>query len=267
MSTDDAVPPSAPVDPAEEREYARPPGVEDSFALREPEPIYSPPPPTVSPEEHAEFRRPANTNAEFAPLPGERIPPAHRIVAPPVSPALTRDYGRPAGAGAFDPEPGSRINPHGREPESPWWKPDARRDPWRDPHSPFWLGRPAVFAGGRPSQLPPDEDAEQGDEIPPEDELAPEPVRAVRGGPFGLSALVLALVIALVAGALGGGAGYWFATRAHSALHNRDLKLAETGTPANRPPGSVADIVQRVSPAVVSIEERTDQIDGVGAGV
>src|SRR5215470_2498866 len=243
MSTEDAVPPSAPADPAAEREYARPPGVEDSFAPHEQEPIYSPPPPTVSPEEHAEFSRPADTDAEFAPLPGERIPPAHRIVAPPVSPALTREYGRPAGAGAFDPEPGSRINPHGREPESPWWKPDARRDPWRDPHSPFWLGRPAVFTGGRPSQLPPDEDAEQGDEIAPEEELAPEPVRAVRGGPFGLSALVLALVIALVAGTLGGGAGYWFATKAHSALPTGDLKLAKTGTPANRPPGSGAGIV------------------------
>jgi serine protease Do len=267
MSADDAVPPSVPADPAAEREYARPPGVEESFAPHEPEPIYSPPPPTVSPEEHAEFRRPAGTDAEFAPLPGERIPPAHRVVAPPVSPALTRDYGRPAGSGAFDPEPGSRINPRGREPESPWWKPDARRDPWRDPRSPFWLGRPAVFAGGRPSQLPPEEDAEQGEELPLEEELAPEPVKAVRTGPFGLSALVLALVVALVAGALGGGAGYWFATRAHSALHNGDLKLARTGTPANRPPGSVADIVQRVSPTVVSIEERTDQVDGVGAGV
>ncbi len=265
MTSDD---PGEPSDATAEREYARPPGLDDSFAPRDPEPLYSPPPPTVSPEERAEFGRPTGTDAEFAPLPGERIAPAHRVVAPPVSPGLSREYGRPAGAEAFDPEPGSRISPRGREPESPWWKADARRDPWRDPRSPFWLGRPAVFAGGRPSQLPPDEDAEQADEIaPPEDEAAPELVKAVRGGRFGLSALLLALVVALVAGALGGGAGYWFATRAHNALHNGDLKLAKTDTPANRPPGSIADIVQRVSPAVASIEEHTDDLDGVGAGV
>jgi S1-C subfamily serine protease len=75
------------------------------------------------------------------------------------------------------------------------------------------------------------------------------------------------LVVALVAGALGGGAGYWFATRAHGALHNSDIKIAKTDTPANRPPGSVAEISQRVSPAVVSIQEHTADLDAVGAGV
>jgi S1-C subfamily serine protease len=266
MTSDD---PGLPSDPTAEREYARPPGVEDSFAPREPEPPYSPPPPTVSPQERAAFGRPAGTDAQFAPRPGERIAPAHRIAAPPVPPGLVREYGRPAGADAFDPEPGTRIYPSGREPESPWWKADARRDPWRDPRSPFWLGRPAVFAGGRPSQLVPDEDSEQDDGVAvvPDEEAAPEAATAVRGGRFGLSALALALIVALVAGALGGGTGYWFATRAHGALHNGDLKLAKTGTPANRAPGSVADIVKRVSPAVVSVQEHTDDVDGIGAGV
>ena len=265
MTTDD---PGLPSDPAADGDYARPSGVDDSFAPRDPEPPYSPPPPTVSPEERAEFGRPAGNDAEFAPLPGERIDPAHRVVVPPVPPGLTREYGRPDGAEEFDPQPGTRIVPGGREPESPWWKADARRDPWRDPRSPFWLGRPAVFAAGRPSQVLPDEDAEQADEVvPPEEEAAPEPAKAVRGGRFGLSVLPLALIVALVAGALGGGAGYWFATRAHSALHNSDLKLAKTGTPANRPPGSIADIVQRVSPAVVSIQEHTNELDGFGSGV
>lgn len=266
MSDDE---PGLPSDPAAERDYARPPGVDESFAPRDPEPLYTPPPPTVSPQERAEFGRPAGSNAEFAPQPGERIMPSHRVPAPPVSPGLTRDYGRPAGAEAFDPEPGSRIAPRGREPESPWWKPDARRDPWRDPRSPFWLGRPAVFAGGRPSQLAPEQDAEQGEDVAPieEEEEELEPVAAVRGGRFGLSALVIALAVALVAGALGGGAGYWLATRAHNALHNGDIKLAKTGTPANRPPGSIADLVNRVSPAVVSLQFRTSQEVASGSGV
>jgi S1-C subfamily serine protease len=266
MTNDDR---GVPSDSVPEDEYARPPGVEDSFAAHEPELPYSPPPPTVSPEERAEFDRPAGSGAAFAPLPGERIAPSHRIAAPPVSPSLSREYGRPLGADAFDPEPGTRIPPRGREPESPWWKPDARRDPWRDPRSPFWLGRPAVFAGGRPSQLPPEEDAEQDDELPPPgpEDVAPEPARAARGGRLGLNALVLALIVAVVAGVLGGGAGYWFATRAHDALHNSDVKLAKTGTPANRPPGSVADIVRRASPAVVSIEAQSDTTDSFGSGV
>jgi serine protease Do len=265
MTSDD---PGQPSDPTADQEYARPPGVDDSFAPHDSEALYSPPPPTVSPEERAEFGRPAGTDAEFAPLPGERIPPAHRVASPPVSAGLAREYGRPRGADAFDPEPGSRIDPRGREPESPWWKPDARRDPWRDPRSPFWLGRPAVFAGGRPAQLTPDEDAEQEDEVPApgEEETAAAPVKVVRGR-FGLSALLLALVVALVAGALGGGAGYWIANRAHGALHNGDVKLAKTGTPANRPPGSIADLVKRVAPAVVSIDIHTGQEDGAGAGV
>jgi S1-C subfamily serine protease len=265
MTSDDR---GVPSDPVPEGEYARPPGVQDSFAPHESESPYSPPPPMVSPEERVEFGRPAGIGAAFAPLPGERIAPTHRIAAPPVSPSLSREYGPPPGADAFDPEPGTRISPRGREPESPWWKPDARRDPWRDPRSPFWLGRPAVFAGGRPAQLPPEEDAEQDEDLPaPANEEAAEPARAVRGGRLGLSALVLALIVAVVAGVLGGGAGYWFATRAHDALHDSDVKLAKTGTPANRPPGSVADIVRRVSPAVVSIEAQSDTSDSFGSGV
>jgi serine protease Do len=267
MTSDD---PGQPSDATADQDYARPPGVDDSFAPRESEPLYSPPPPTVSPEERAEYGRPAGTDAEFAPLPGERIPPAHRVASPPVSAGLSREYGRPRGADAFDPEPGSRIAPRGREPESPWWKPDARRDPWRDPRSPFWLGRPAVFAGGRPAQLPPDEDAEREDEpevlLEEEEELAGAPAKVVRGR-FGLSALMLALIVALVAGALGGGAGYWIANRAHGALHNGDVKLAKTGTPANRPPGSDAYLVKRVSPAIVTIDIHTQQEDGTGAGI
>jgi S1-C subfamily serine protease len=265
MSDDDA---GLPSESAAERDYARPPGVEDSFAPRDAEPLYTPPPPTVSPEERAEFGRPAGSEAEFAPLPGERIPPAHRTIAPPVAPGLTREYGRPAGAEGFDPEPGTRIYPAGREPESPWWKADARRDPWRDPHSPFWLGRPAVFAGGRPAQVAPEQDDEQDDDVAPvEAEAAPESAKVVRGGRFGLSALLLALVVALIAGTLGGGAGYWFATRAHSALHNTDLKLAKTGTPANRPPGSIADIAKRVGPSVVLIQIQNNEVQGIGSGV
>lgn len=270
MTSDD---PGLPSDPTADREYARPPGVNDSFAPRDAgdsAPLYTPPPPTVSPEERAEFGRPAGQDGPFAPLPGERIPPAHRVAVPPVPAGMSREYSRPPGAEGFDPEPGTRLYPTGRPPESPWWKPDARRDPWRDPRSPFWLGRPAVFTGGRPAQVAPEEDSEQDEELPAaaEPEVpAEDPAKVVRGGRFGLSALVLALIVALVAGALGGGAGYWFSVQGHKALHNGDVKLAKTSNTPDRPPGSVADLAKRLTPTVVLIQGRNSQEVGIGSGV
>ncbi len=248
--------------------FARPEGVDDSFAPRPEPPAYSPPPPTVSPEERAVFGRPPGA-AEFAPLPGERIPPRHQ--APDVvPPSYAAAYAPPPGADSgFDPAPGSRIAPGARRPEYPWWKQDAASDPWRDPSSPFWLGSGAVFTGGRPSQLDPSDDTEvsEGDEpVVPQEEPTPD-VAPVRGGRFGIRALLLALVVALVAGLLGGGVGYLLTKRTDGLLTKGDVTLGRTGTPANRPPGSVADIAARVGPSVVSIAVTTANEYAVGSGV
>jgi S1-C subfamily serine protease len=258
--------------PIAEDEFSRPDGIFGSFAPPPPEPAYTAPPPTVSPEERATFSRPPG-GAEFAPLPGERMPPRRGVDAPPVPPGAGATFGRTvSGADGFDPAPGTRIAPAGKRTESPWWKADAIRDPWRDPGSPSWLGRPAVLASGQLAQLDPLEDIEfdEEDYSPPvEDEAAPEEKksRRVRVGRFGLSGFALALVVALVAGALGGGIGYFLSERAHNFLHNKDVSLAKTDTPANRPKGSVAEIVQRVGPAVVSIDVRTSDVQGTGSGV
>lgn len=168
----------------------------------------------------------------------------------------------------FDPAPGTRIGPSGRPAESPWWKDDARRDPWRDPNSPYWLGRGAIFAGERPAQLAPEEDDESTGELaddPPADETAK--AAPARRGRLGLSALSLMLLIALVAGALGGGIGYWLTSRSNNLLHRNDVTLGKAGQPANRPPGSVADIAKRVGPAVVSIAVTTPTQFALGSGV
>jgi S1-C subfamily serine protease len=245
--------------------YARPAGLDGPFARRDPEPSYSPPPPTASPEERAVYGRPS-AGTEYAPLPGERIPPRPTEV-PPVPLALADAFGvTPGASGGFDPAPGTRIAPQGRRPESPWWKQDAHRDPWRDPNSPFWLGRGAVFADGRPAQLGPAEDAEQ-DGTEESEEPPQPPASAGKRARFGLSALVLTLLVALVAGLLGGGAGYWLASRANNLLHRNDVALAKTGRPANRPAGSVADIAKRVGPAVVSISVTSANQYAVGSGV
>jgi S1-C subfamily serine protease len=250
-------------------DYLRPPGVSDSFAPRAAEPDYRPPPPTVSPEERAVYGRPAGSPQQFAPQAGERIFPTHRLASPPVDERTARSFGRTPAAGSdgFDAPFGSRLWPTLHQAQSPWWKPDAGRDPWRDPASPFWLGRPAVFTDEGLQQLSPDSDSEYSDEeiAEPEPKKAKEP-RAGGRGRFGLSALLLTLITALLAGAIGGGAGWWLAERSHRVLTNGDVSLGTAGTPANRPPGSVSDIAKRVSPAVVSIDVHGSGVNGTGSG-
>jgi S1-C subfamily serine protease len=253
--------------------FARPDGVGGSFDSQgRPEPApYSPPPPTVSPEDRAAFGRPDGARS-FAPAPGERIAPAP-LYKPAVPAVLADAYEPTPGArDGFDAAPGTRISP-AKNAESPWWKADAQRDPWRDPGAPFWLGRPAVMASGQLAQLDPfadtehTEDAEDAD-VEQDEAVEDEPKRRrLRGARLGPSTLTLIVLLTLLAGAIGGGGGYLLSERARNALHNADAKLSTTGTPANRPPGSVADIAQRVAPSVVSIDIRTSSEAGTGSGV
>jgi S1-C subfamily serine protease len=274
--TDNAGPGVPAPDGGELLDYARPSGVESSFAPRPDESgAYTAPPPFVSPEARAQFGRPPGAEA-FAPLAGERMPPRH-LPPPPVSPADRAAFAPPNGAvDGFAPAPGTRINPRHDGPGSPWWSPNALRDPWRDPTSPFWLGRGAIFYRGRPAQVDPaiDEetdavsapDADEFDDVaPPEDLIETGPrERAAR---LGWRGVVIGVVIALLAGALGGGIGYFLTNRADTLIHRPGLSLGKTGTPANRPPGSVADIAKRVGPAVVSIAVTTADSYAVGSGV
>jgi S1-C subfamily serine protease len=186
------------------------------------------------------------------------------VIPPDVAAAFSPS---PAADGApFEPAPGTRIDPSPGREESPWWKPDALRDPWRDPRSPYWLGRGAVFVGTRPEQLPAEQDDEQDALAEPEtaQPAAEPPARRAR---FGLTALVLALVIGLIAGGVGGLVGYLAADRSAKVLHRSNVSLSQVDTAANRPPGSVADIAKRVGPAVVSIAVKTPDEYGVGSGV
>jgi S1-C subfamily serine protease len=253
---------------ADEQLYARPPEVDGPFEPRPAAPGYRPPPPTVPPEQRAVFGRPA-PGVPFDPRPGERIPARHTVPQP-VPHALSAAFGAsPQAAGGFDPAPGSRIAPSAGEPQSPWWKPDARRDPWRDPDAPFWLGSGAVFSHGVPAQLEPDLDHEVDEQLPPapegeEEELAAPGVSRLR---WGVRPVLFVLVAALLVGGAGGGVGYWLANRANGILHRDNVSLAKVDKPANRPPGSVADIAKRVGPAVVSIAVTTPSQYAVGSGV
>ncbi len=86
---------------------------------------------------------------------------------------------------------------------------------------------------------------------------------------FGLTAILLSVLIALIAGAVGGFGGYFLGARTRDALHRTDVSLPQGGVPANRPPNSVAGIAKRIGPAVVSLAvtsaDKTQS--GVGSGV
>ena len=245
--------------------YARPAGVDGRFAPRIETAPYLPPPPTVSPQERAVFGRPPGTGP-FAPAPGERISPRPAEHAP-VPRIFAEAFGPTAQAvDGYDPAPGTRVQPSGPVPESPWWKRDAPHDPWRDPRSTFWLGQGAIFTSGRPAQLEPERDSDADElafAIEPDEPAAPDNVRRLRFGP---SALAVIALVALGAGALGGGVGWELTRHVHDALHRPDVSIAQVETPVKRAPGSIAGVAKRVGPAVVSIAIQTPSEFAIGSG-
>jgi len=223
------------------------------------------PAPSRRPADHPRlagvFGRPAGVEGPFAlsrqhPEP-TRVPP--RPAPPPV---LAAAFGRPDGAAeAFAPPPGSRTGA-GRIPDSPWWKPDAPRDPWRDPASPAYLAGPPDLNGHRASPPAAAEEAEA------EDEGGGRASRRFRLRTLSLSASVVLLLAALLVGAAGGATGYVLAKRyGAESLFAPDATLSKVTPNVERPQGSVADIASRVLPAVVSIEVRSSEGSGTGSGV
>jgi putative serine protease PepD len=79
-------------------------------------------------------------------------------------------------------------------------------------------------------------------------------------------ALALLGIVALLIGAVGGLVGRYTAEGANS-LTEPGVTLTATSDGKERPPGSVADIAQRVLPAVVSIDVKVGQESGTGSGV
>jgi serine protease Do len=178
--------------------------------------------------------------------------------APP--PVLAAAFGRPGGADAFDPPPGARQTAR-TVPASPWWKPDAPRDPWRDPESPAYLAGPPDLNGKRPEPA----DAEDADA---EEEDGKEKRRRLGLRQLSLTASMVLLVSALLVGVAGGVTGFVLAHRyGLDSLFAPGSDLTKVTQAVDRPPGSIADIANRVLPAVVSIEVRNGEEYDVGSGV
>jgi putative serine protease PepD len=151
-------------------------------------------------------------------------------------------------------------------------------DPWAPPRPrqaeppAWWLPQPDPTADAGPAPAGPDVlEAHSGT-----GEHAPDPTagydtlgQPIAGQPPRRTGVLVfaAIILALVAGLLGGVAGAWWA--------NRDTPLTEPGASLGsvpsgslaRPPESVAGIAQRVLPVVVSIDVRGNTGDGgTGSG-
>jgi S1-C subfamily serine protease len=207
--------------------------------------------PEPNPAQEAAFGRPSSVPGSFA---GDRPQPPARPLPPPPPEAVLRAFA-PSGPGrtGLQEPPGGRPGRR-RTSSGPWWKSDAAADPWRDPHAPAGLGAPAVY----------DEEEEQDGPIVV-DAKGRTKVR-LRDVSIRLSALVLLAV--LLVGAIGGGVGYFLTRKAaETPLLSQDSKLSEVSPGITRRPGSVADIAERIMPAVVSIEVRVGNSGATGSGV
>ncbi|WP_249522867.1 S1C family serine protease, partial [Modestobacter marinus] len=139
---------------------------------------------------------------------------------------------------------------------APFWKPDAASDPWRDPHAPAALGAPAQYP-----QEPPQPQA--GPVV-----LDPKGRRKLRVRDLSVRLTVLALLSLLLVGMVGGTTAWYLGRTADEApLLAEGTQLSEVSPGTSREPGSIADIADRVMPAVVSIEVQLASAGATGSGV
>jgi S1-C subfamily serine protease len=224
------------------------PGSDDRPRLG-PRPLVHPP---VDPGAAAAFGRPSGVDGAFSPRSPQQPVLGDLKTAPPAPEALASAFGRPEGNQELLQRPPS--DEHGTNGVDPW-DPDAAHDPWRDPSAGAVIGPPAVGP----------EKTDDGDKpaAKPAAQLLSLP-EVLFGRRVKVSALVVLAVLALVIGVAGGIAAYFVADRGDQLTS--DATLAEVSPGKERPPGSVADIAQRVRPAVVTIEVRSEQGAGVGSG-
>ncbi|SFL93880.1 S1C family serine protease [Geodermatophilus ruber] len=204
-----------------------------------------------TPAQQVAFGRPAAVGGSFA---GDRPTPPPRPLPPPPPEAVLRAFA-PAESGArgLQEPPGGRPGRR-RTATGPWWKADARSDPWRDPYAPAGLGGPAVYddEAGQPGPLVVDAKGR----------------RKLRLRDLSVRVSVLVVLAVLLVAAVGGGAGYLLTRTAdETPLLAPGTQLNEVNEGVAREPGSVADIAERVTPTVVSIEVRLGEAGATGSGV
>jgi len=138
--------------------------------------------------------------------------------------------------------PAAWTPPRPQPPANSWWS-DALADPWRDPEAPVVVVK-----------------------TPPSDPPALErPLPPGQGARVSLGlVLIVSIVTALLAGALGGTLGYVFASGTPGAIAGP--QLGANAPLAQRPPDSVAGLAKKVLPSVVTINVRSGEGAAIGSG-
>lgn len=139
--------------------------------------------------------------------------------------------------------PGPVSPPNGAG--SPWWS-DALADPWRDPAAPTAVVVTHPTSGA-----------------PPLEQVGPPAGDVVRRG-LGLVVLV-SVITALLAGALGGTLGFVFASR--SGVGRGPQLGADKPAPlTQRAPDSLAGVVKKVLPSVITVKVQSGGGTSLGSG-
>lgn len=211
-----------------------------------PRPLYRP---QVDPSAEAVFGRPDGVSSAFAPRDGVS-PRPQPVSAPPES--LSEAFGRPDETAAGLQRPPQQYDERGQEPE-PFWDSEAESDPWRDPGVGAVLGAPAVAEGETGSGSKPRARKLAVTEL-------------LTGRTVARSTLVVLAVATLLVGAVGGVTG-WLIGRAGTGLTDGTATISQVDSGVERGPGSVANVVHRITPSVVSLEIVSGNSGEIGSGV
>jgi putative serine protease PepD len=179
---------------------------------------------------------------------------------------MTDETSRPKQPG--DPE---RPVPGSERPDQPGGHPD----PWSAASQPSsW---PPGQGWNRPYGASPPSDNAPTDVWPAPAGGMPPPTAPIGMPPPGapsphrrsplLGAAVIALVVGLVAGGVGGVVGYRLAGTGAGVVNALDQPAAGALPVANLPAGSVAQVAQKVTPSVVQLRVRGQQVAGEGSGI
>lgn len=157
---------------------------------------------------------------------------------------MTDGWSRPQSG---EPQASAPISSGRSEAPSPWWS-DALTDPWRDPKAPASIVVPATAP---PPRLEPVTDPPSAVELPP--------------GRLVAVVLVTAVLVGVLAGALGGALGYTYAS--NGGVGTMLGAVGSDPGPAAQPaPGSLAQVVDRVLPSVVTIRSGGPAGSTLGSG-
>ncbi|MGH3852068.1 MAG: S1C family serine protease [Pseudonocardiaceae bacterium] len=128
---------------------------------------------------------------------------------------------------------------------------------------PYWAATGQPESSWSPERHPASGANQPTAPIGPPSSAVPGP----RGGATLKGAVVLSLLVALVAGGVGGAVGYHFASGDSSVSSALDLPTPQAVPAASLPAGSVEQVAQKVTPSVVQLRVRGAGMLDEGSGI